>query len=71
MVSEKRGQDELRSKKETCDMRWNSIYTDMLKGAKVDHQRLADVMKQTNDADMAFIERQLIMKKLQRKKDTK
>lgn len=68
MVSEKRGSHELLSKKETCDKAWNQIYADMEKGAKVDHQRLAQIMDNCNQADFALLKRQREIEKLELKK---
>jgi hypothetical protein len=68
MVSEKRGSYELLSKKESADRAWNQIYTDMEKGAKVDHQRLTQIMDNCNQSDLALLKRQRQVEKLELKK---
>lgn len=68
MVSEKRGEIELISKKESADRAWNQIYADMEKGAKVDHQRLAQIMDNCNQADLALLQRQREVEKIAKKK---
>jgi|TARA_R110000822_G_scaffold125342_6_gene260029 hypothetical protein len=68
MVSEKRGEIELLSKKESADRAWNQIYADMEKGAKVDDQRLAQIMDNCNQADLALLKRQREVEKMELKK---
>ena len=68
MVTEKRGEIELLSKKESADRAWNQIYADMEKGAKVDDQRLAQIMDNCNQADLALLKRQREVEKMELKK---
>lgn len=54
--------------KKTADMRWNQIYSLLMKGEKVDHGIIGRCMMECNNADLACLNQKLNINELNSKK---